>query len=92
MRIKRFTGSSNKTVQFEIKTWFRVWNSNEKNKILIYYLILEATTFKLSVSNAHTSVPIPSPFSVIPKPLAPHFFLQNTYSENPPGPAHISAK
>ena len=91
MRIKCFTGSSNETVQFEIRTRFRVWNSNFKN-IIIYNLILEATTFKLSVSNAHTSVPIPSPFSVIPNPLAPHFFLQNTYSENPPGPAHISAK
>ena len=32
------------------------------------------------------------PLSVIPNPFACHFFLQNTYSEKPPGPAQISAK
>lgn len=33
-----------------------------------------------------------APFKVKPNPLACHFFLQRTYSENPPGPAQISAK
>ena len=32
------------------------------------------------------------PFKVRPNPLECHFFLHKTYSENPPGPAQISAK
>ena len=59
-----------------------MWSKYENSKNTFYDIITSVLYCRYGIL----------PLKVSPNPFESHFFLHKTYSEKPPGPAHMSAK